>query len=333
MQNDMLLLNKIQDDFDEYYAAFYGDRYFKLKEKFLTHDESFTFVRFSAWGDQQSQNEFLNSHKKASLENFISDRGLCLPSSLIKTQMIRPKIHSASPFSDLYLMDPGSFIIGKSLNIQADDQVLDMCASPGGKSLILYEELLSSVLQGEKTLENLSGHFYGNDISQSRLDRLKKVFQEYVPIEFQSHVSFHLRDGNSYGIKFPNYFDKILLDAPCGSEEHLVNNPKELLKWTLKRVKMIPKIQYSLLCSGVLALKPGGTLIYSTCSIHPLENDGVIEKFLEKKGNNVTVMESDLEEIQWAEKTKYGYQFFPDETGFGPLYFCILKKKHNALES
>lgn len=214
---------------------------------------------------------------------------------------------------NFYIMNPASIIAARSLNISPSDKVLDMCAAPGGKTLILMESLTEA------------GELWANEISSNRRIRLTKVIKEYVPSNLRSNIFVKGKDGLKYGINHPEEFDKILIDAPCSGERHILETKGEIEKWSIKRTKRLAGIQYGLLCSGLLALKSAGELVYSTCSISPLENDGVIEKLLEKKGDQ---FELDLPEppTEWAEKTKYGYLHLPDKCGFGPIYFTRLKK-------
>ena len=83
--------------------------------------------------------------------------------------------------------------------------------------------------------------------------------------------------------KAPEAFDKILLDAPCSSEAHIYTTPAELEKWSINRITGLKKRQVGLLSGLWHALKPGGTLTYSTCSVTPEENEWVVAKFLARK--------------------------------------------------
>lgn len=213
-----------------------------------------------------------------------------------------------------YAMDLASIFAAAALDVQKGDQVLDMCAAPGGKSLVLIEGL-----HGE-------GQILLNEISKGRRDSLKKVIQQYVPRDIRDCVEIKGKDGLKYGLIAKDSFDRILVDAPCSGERHLIQAPEELEKWTPKRTKRLAGKQYGLLCSAMLALKSGGSVVYSTCSISPLENDEIIRKILDKKSD---MIELDLPENSFedfAERTEFGYIFLPDRCGFGPLYFSRLKK-------
>jgi 16S rRNA C967 or C1407 C5-methylase (RsmB/RsmF family) len=213
-----------------------------------------------------------------------------------------------------YYLDTASVVAAQALEVKPGDQVLDLCAAPGGKSLILAE-----MLEGK-------GLLVANEYSRERRFRLMNVVQEHVPEQYRSLIQITGYDGNQFGLKKANSFDRVLLDAPCSSERHLLQADSEMKDWKESRTKQLSMRQYSLLCSGVLSLKPGGTLVYSTCSISPLENDEVIKKLLKKKGDSVVL---DLPpSIAVGERTELGFQIFPDiASGAGPIYFSRIKKR------
>jgi len=216
-----------------------------------------------------------------------------------------------------YFMDQASIRAAEALRVQPGDQVLDICAAPGGKTLILLERL-----QGK-------GSLIANEWSRDRRGRLEKVIEDHVPAEYRQCVQVTGFDGNQFGLKKENTFDRVLLDAPCSSERHLLHDDPTMNDWKESRTKQLAMRQYSLLCSALLALKPGGTLVYSTCSISNLENDGVIERLLKKKSDSV-ILDSDVSDLRDLEKTQFGFQIFPDcAQGAGPIYFSRLKKIKN----
>ena len=278
--------------FNEYFEACYGDRWMALKTAML--NENSQVIRSTFQGEKLSIDEVfkLRKYSRDSYEeiNKRNEEGL----------------------KQAYIMDPASAIAAMTLEVQPDDFVLDMCAAPGGKTLILLEALVR-------------GELWSNEISANRRIKLKEVIQTHTPKNLRSQVHIKGKDGNRYGLAFKDHFDRILVDAPCSGEKHLINSPKELAKWSPKRSKRLAIQQYSLLCSALLALKPEGFILYSTCSISEIENDNVIEKMLLKKKNIVQI---DLPEINhpFIEKTEFGYQILPDNCSFGPIYFSRLKK-------
>lgn len=287
-----------QELFDEFFQAVYGERYLRLKKALL---ESETLVaRVNAFSELEANHPIKNEEKFPELHAY----------KLPNRETYQAQV-SSSGLMDLYFMDPGSILVARALKVEINDVVLDMCAAPGGKTLVLAESLAAG------------GELYANEISENRRSRLKKVIQDYIPRDIRERVWVKGSDGMNYGMKSPNHFDKILLDAPCSGEKHLLSTPKELKEWSKKRTENLAKRQYGLLCSAMLALKPGGRLVYSTCSISPLENDGVIRRFMERKGESAKLIH-DVHPS--GEQTEFGTIFLPDHSGFGPLYYAILEK-------
>lgn len=284
-----------QEKFETFFSAIYQDRWSELSKAMKIREKQVLRSCFN----------------RSSLTQQID----WLPSCQWYEQHLSELAHSKSQeeLRNFYIMNPASILAARALEIKPDDHVLDMCAAPGGKTLILLEALSEL------------GELWANEISSNRRLKLTKVIREYVPKSLRESVFVKGKDGLQYGLQHPETFNKILIDAPCSGERHLLETPKELDKWSEKRTKRLAGIQYGLLCSALLALKPGGKMVYSTCSISPLENDGVIEKLLAKKGDQIC-LDLPAPATEWAEKTKYGYLHLPDKCGFGPIFYTRLKK-------
>ena len=212
-----------------------------------------------------------------------------------------------------YILDPASVLVARCLPLENAEQILDMCAAPGGKSLVLYSKMPPSA------------KLVCNELSAPRREALKKVLQNYIPKnEREDRIWLKGLDGVQYGLRQAAQFDAILLDAPCSGEAHLLENNEELSHWSSKRTTGLSIKQYSLLSSAWSAIKPGGYIMYSTCSVSPIENDGVIQKLLKKKKDQVEIIKPDLEiEPEW---TSLGFQYLPDRSGMGPMYGCLVRK-------
>lgn len=224
-----------------------------------------------------------------------------------------------------YFMDPASVIVAQSLPIKLGDRVLDMCAAPGGKSLILAEKLF---LEGE------GGELFCNELANPRRERLKYILQNYIPREKRQSVFIKGIDGQLFGRREPESFDAILLDAPCTGERHLLEDAGEYKKWTVKRTRNNSIRQFSLLSSAWHALKPGGYIMYSTCSISNAENDDVVQKLKDRREVEIVRLEH-LQSCHFVEKSQFGYQILPDRPwnsekqdhfGAGPMYFSLIRK-------
>ncbi len=228
-----------------------------------------------------------------------------------------------------YFLDSASVLAALSLPLKGAENILDLCAAPGGKTLVL-----ASRMDDEAKLSS-------NERSPERKHRLSTVVQTCLPAEISERITVSCSDGATWCKRQTECFDRILLDAPCSSERHVIADPKYLNTWSLSRIKTVTMEQWALLSSACRLLEVGGILLYSTCALCPQENDEMIEKLFKKfnkKENVFTLLEASprVEEIESCcnivlpgfEKTKYGYQILPDkEGGAGPIYFSILQKQ------
>ncbi len=212
-----------------------------------------------------------------------------------------------------YIMDPASYWAAKALDVQSGDSVLDMCAAPGGKSLILAEAL------------HESGELIANEVSESRRERLKKVIQQYIPRDVRDRVWVTGKDGGKFALTHAQKFDRVLVDAPCSGERHLFETKKELEEWKPSRSEKLAQRQYALLTAALIATRPEGRIVYSTCSISDLENDLVIKKLQHKKAGKFVVLETELPPVPGAEKTEFGIRMWPDRSAAGPIYYSVLQ--------
>jgi 16S rRNA C967 or C1407 C5-methylase (RsmB/RsmF family) len=209
-----------------------------------------------------------------------------------------------------YIQDPASVLAARLLDAPAAGRVLDLCAAPGGKSLVLAERFAAT------------GQLVLNDRSPDRKKRLLQVLKDYVPEAIRSRIRVHQHDGRLWGKHQPDAYDAILLDAPCSSEQHVLCDPSALHQWSAKRIQRLSREQLALLRSAVHALRPGGQLVYCTCALAPQENDEIIEELLERDPR-VTVRETRL---PIGQATRLGWHVLPDSTGFGPLFVARLVK-------
>lgn len=165
-----------------------------------------------------------------------------------------------------YLQEPSAMIPASILPIAPNDRVLDLCAAPGGKATEL-----GAKLQG-------SGLLVANDISVSRTMALAKNLQmagihnAVVTAETPERLSS----------VFGEYFDKILIDAPCSGEGMFRREPRMIKDWIEKGPEYYAKLQKQILAEAYHMLKPNGMLVYSTCTFSVKEDEEVIQWLLTK---------------------------------------------------
>lgn len=220
-----------------------------------------------------------------------------------------------------YYLDYASVQAAKAMPLLHSGKCLDMCAAPGGKTLVLLSRLSGQV------------ELVSNEISADRRNRLFNVLEEYISPEQRRQIKVTGYDA----CKMPHYgrnlYDRILLDAPCSSERHLLQNEKYLEQWSEARIKNLAQRQWALLSAAFLLLKENGFLVYSTCALSDFENDGVIKKLKVKYKTQAGIetgkmgVHKDCVQPQFAEACEYGYRFMPDTAGgAGPIYFSLIKK-------
>lgn len=277
------------DAFDEFFARLYGSRWPSLLQ---------------ALSKEPARSALVNPYAQLSYDQV---------ASLGETAGGR----CASPFQaengimSHYALDQASVLAATSLPLKDSDRVLDMCAAPGGKALTLIFR------------SNESVDFVLNERSATRRARLKKVIDEYLSEDRKKHIKITGHDATRWGLHEQAAFDAILLDAPCSSERHLLEQPKLLEQWSPHRTRTLAMQQYAMLAAASAAVKPGGYILYATCSISTLENDDVISKLLKKRDQYEVVKLK----FELGEETTHGWIFLPDVCSLGPLFVCLIQRR------
>ncbi|MDO5589585.1 MAG: RsmF rRNA methyltransferase first C-terminal domain-containing protein [Lachnospiraceae bacterium] len=163
-----------------------------------------------------------------------------------------------------YLQEPSAMTPANRLPVEPGDKVLDVCAAPGGKATELGAKL------------NGEGVLIANDISNSRAKGLLKNIEVFGI----GNVLVLSEEPGKLEEYFPEYFDKILIDAPCSGEGMFRKDKKMVKAWEEHGPEFFANIQKSIITQAARMLKPGGMLLYSTCTFDGRENEGTIEYLL-----------------------------------------------------
>lgn len=227
----------------------------------------------------------------------------------------------------LYVQSFSSMIPALVLAPQPKDMVLDITAAPGSKTT------QTAMLMGN------SGEIVANDISRVRLFKL----EANLKTQGVSNVRVINAPAQKIWQMYPEYFDKTLVDVPCSMEGRFeTHEPKTYAGWSVKKVKDLTKEQQWILRSAVSATKPGGTIVYSTCTLSPEENEGVIDWILKKEAGSLRVEPTALPGIQsmqgiekWGEKVyspevKKTVRILPSSTMEG-FFVAKLKKTKSTV--
>ena len=180
------------------------------------------------------------------------------------TQGSRPGKHPYHEAGLYYLQEPSAMAPAGLLNPQPGERVLDLCAAPGGKST-----QLGDMLCGE-------GLLVANEINPKRA-RILSRNMERMGIQNALVLNMHPAD---LELRFPGFFDKVLVDAPCSGEGMFRKEEAAATDWSQETVEMCAARQAEILDSAANMLRPGGRLCYSTCTFAPEENEGSIAAFL-----------------------------------------------------
>ena len=167
---------------------------------------------------------------------------------------------------NIEIQDEGSQLLGYLLQPKRGEIVVDFCAGAGGKALMM------GALMGSK------GRIYAFDVSERRLNRLKpRLKRSGLSNLFPRWIN----NENDVKVKrLAGKVDRVIVDAPCSGLGTLRRNPDIKLRQTLESIEEAKRNQEAILVSAAKLLKPGGRLVYATCSFLPEENQEIIENFL-----------------------------------------------------
>lgn len=184
-----------------------------------------------------------------------------------------------------YIQEPSAMTPANVLPVEEGDVVFDMCAAPGGKSTELGAKL------------NHTGMLVTNDISNSRAKALLKNVEVFgIP-----NVCVISEDPKKIAGRFTTFFDKVLIDAPCSGEGMFRKDNKLIKAWEKNGPSFYSKIQRDIVLLGADMLKPGGKMLYSTCTFSRLEDEETIRHLLKERP------EMHLIDIPWYEGFCHGY--------------------------
>lgn len=286
---------KGEQGFEQFYSHMYGPRWKDLKTALLADNHYVAVV------NPYSSFKF----ESPTIQN----------SSISFTHHIAPHFERPLPsennYFNYYLMDAASILAVEALEIEQGQRVVDLCAAPGGKSLLCAFKLKET------------GLLISNDRSAARRARIHKIFDEYIPKTKQANHKVTAHDATKWSLYEKSIYDRVLLDAPCSSERHVLADSKELSLWSPGRTKAIAISQFAMLASSLDIVKVGGRIVYSTCALSKLENDEVIRKLHHKRDGRFKLIRK---EFSFGEPTEFGWQVLPDQSGWGPFYLAIIER-------
>ena len=179
----------------------------------------------------------------------------------------RPGLHPYHDAGVYYLQEPSAMAPAMLLDAQPGERVLDLCAAPGGKSTQLAAAMAE---QGLLVCNEI--HPKRAQILSSNIERLgfgNTLVLNETPARLAQ--------------RFPGYFDRVLVDAPCSGEGMFRKEAAAVTDWSRETVALCAERQLGILREAAELVRPGGRLVYSTCTFAPEENEGVIGAFLRER--------------------------------------------------
>ena len=178
-----------------------------------------------------------------------------------------------------YLQEPSAMTPAARFTVEPGERVLDLCAAPGGKATEL-----GAALQGE-------GLLVANDINTARARALLRNLELFgISNSFVTNEPPHV-----LAERFPEFFHKIMVDAPCSGEGMFRKNPAVVDSWQEKGPEYFSKLQREIIVQAADMLLPGGMMFYSTCTFSPLENEKTITHLLKERSDMEVIPMEDYE--------------------------------------
>lgn len=165
-----------------------------------------------------------------------------------------------------YIQEASAMAPVEALDPQPNERILDLCAAPGGKTT-----QIAAKMQGK-------GILVANEIDPVRT----KALVENIDRCGVTNAVILNEKPSSLRAPFRSFFDRILVDAPCSGEGMFHKDHESCKNWSLRLIERCAEVQSDILDTAAAMLRPGGRIVYSTCTFNPTENEGTIELFLEK---------------------------------------------------
>ncbi len=209
---------------------------------------------------------------------------------------------------ELSVQDEAAQLAAGLLAMSDKQRVLDACAAPGGKLCHLLEQ---------------NAHLQDVVAIELEPERAQRIHDNLHRLGLQLECEVLTNDATSRDWWDGRPFDRILIDAPCSGTGVIRRHPDIKLLRRGEDIAALAKVQLSILANLWIMLKPGGRLVYATCSIFGQENERVIERFLQQQSD---ALHKPIE-AEWGETRPFGRQLFPHIDGHDGFYYAVLDKQ------
>jgi 16S rRNA (cytosine967-C5)-methyltransferase len=262
------------EDKISYFSAYYSHPSWLVKRWVKRYGEDFTEKLLIANNEKPTLYLRVNELKTNSdeLKALLNKVGLKFTDAKYLNNFIKlnnlTNIASWEKFKEGYfsIQDESTGFSCRLLDTKPGMRVLDLCAAPGGKT-----GLIADIMKNE-----------GEIVAIDRFESRAKILEKNLDRLGAANVRIEIIDANEFE---GEYFDRVLVDAPCSGIGTLTKKPDIKWKRDLGDIRKLSELQYQLLAKGASLLKPNGVIVYSTCTIEPEENIEVVNKFLSNHKN------------------------------------------------
>ena len=206
-------------------------------------------------------------------------------------------------------------VMKQTIDLNASLKVLDLCAAPGGKSTLI------------QSLISTDSFLVSNEVIKTRVN----ILAENITKWGAANVVVTNNDPKDFQ-RLSNYFDVIVVDAPCSGSGLFRKDNDAISEWSMDNVALCSQRQQRILADVISSLKPGGVLIYSTCSYSEVENENIAE-WLTKENTFESCkinFQQNLGIVETAKNNVYGYRFYPDKIKGEGFFIAAFKKNEDS---
>ncbi len=309
-------MNALGENISEYLKSNFGEDFLKHYENYVNSEPN-VFIRTTDFNREALIEEL--KHYNIELEK------LAKVPNAFKVMSEKGKVGKTVEFAlgKYYIQSLSSMIPPLVLNPNENDKVLDLCAAPGSKTTQLAE------------LMNNKGMIISNEPNPKRLRTLAFNIEKMNYL----NVGIIKNKGELLSKLFENYFDKILVDAPCSALGIIQKKDEVGNWWNLEQAEKIASLQFRILLSALKMVKVGGEIVYSTCTLTVEENELILDKLLKKYPAEIIEIElpvksnnafTSLHDIEINASIKKAKRIIPWEINSEGFFVCKLKKIGNT---
>ncbi len=245
----------------------------------------------------------------------------------------RPGKHPYHEAGLYYIQEPSAMAPAELCGIQPGEKVLDLCAAPGGKSTQAACKLCGEGLLISNEIHPARAKILSQNIERMGIKNAVKILSQNIERMGIKNAVVTNESPKRLSEFFPCFFDRIIVDAPCSGEGMFRKDIQSREQWSKEHVIMCAERQSEILECAAVMLKPGGTMVYSTCTFAPEENEGTINTFLNRHGDFIVERPNIADKfscgetfLKYDERVKNTVRLWPHKISGEGHFAAVLRK-------